>query len=233
MAASTPLLLIETSTEACSVAVADLVKGSWQVLAKAEDAGPMKHTARLVPLIRAAFAKTPYAIQEVGSIGVSAGPGSYTALRAGLSTAKGLCFATGAKLLMLPTLEAMAACVFEQHGEYEGAVLSLINARRDEVYYATYSHQLDVLDEPACAALSQEWVEQRLIHGELLATGNGATKAADYFDDGLPQVLVELNACTLLPLAVQRIDDQRFASLHHAVPNYIRPPYITVAKPRL
>jgi tRNA threonylcarbamoyladenosine biosynthesis protein TsaB len=127
------LLAIETATDVCSVALAhgDAVRADLTLNR------PRAHAENLVPMIEEALRLGGMAARDLDAVAVSAGPGSYTGLRIGVSTAKGLALAADAALVAIPTLEALAvsATVQAEYGDY---VCALLNARRHERYAAVY-----------------------------------------------------------------------------------------------
>lgn len=127
------LLAIETASAACSVALA---RGD-EVIAEASLHRPRVHAEQLAPLIQDLLGRSALAPSDLDAVAVSMGPGSYTGLRIGVSTAKGLSLASGAALVGVPTLEALAASVrpFARPGDVIGVAL---DARRDDVYAAAY-----------------------------------------------------------------------------------------------
>ena len=135
------LLGIETATNICSVA---LLQG-MELLAELSVDEPRSHASQLVPLVQRVLqdhGKTP---ADLDVIAISAGPGSYTGLRIGASTAKGLAFATDAALVAVPTLEALAQAAQAGQPEAEQPVLVVLPSRRDEVYAAVYIMESDGL----------------------------------------------------------------------------------------
>jgi len=92
------------------------------------------HAATLLDLIDRTLSDAEIRMAEVDAVAVSLGPGSFTGLRVGLSTAKGLAYAVGAKLAGVSTLEALAWAV----SDYEGEVVTLLDARKEEVYAARF-----------------------------------------------------------------------------------------------
>lgn len=119
------ILLIETATPVCSVALAE----DGKVVALRESTSANAHSTQL-PL----FVKELLTIGKPDAVCVSAGPGSYTGLRIGVSTAKGLCYALDIPLLSVPTLLSMAVLYCRRHPEYIGYVCPMIDARRMECY---------------------------------------------------------------------------------------------------
>jgi len=137
------ILAIETATDTCSVAVLD----GDTVTAEAHLHQPRVHARRLTPLIEDVLRHADASRDAIDVIAVSKGPGSYTGLRIGMSTAKGWAEATGAPLIGVPTLEALAATLTPvvQPGDL---VCALLDARRQEVYAAAY----DVVEDGASAS---------------------------------------------------------------------------------
>jgi tRNA threonylcarbamoyladenosine biosynthesis protein TsaB len=94
------------------------------------------HTDILLPLVRQLVSRAGVGLTELDGIGVSIGPGSFSGLRVGLNTAKGLCYALGLALVGVSTLEALATTV----GDWQGRICVLLDARRKEVYAAVFVH---------------------------------------------------------------------------------------------
>lgn len=124
-----PLLAIESATDALSVAVL----GAEGVLAYAEDAGLRRHSSALLPLIDATLRRTGLDLGGLAAMAIASGPGSFTSLRIGLATLKGLAFGRAIPVVGVSTLEVMAAAALAQAGS--GAeVLALLDARRGQWY---------------------------------------------------------------------------------------------------
>lgn len=133
------ILAIETATDVCSVAILD----GEDVVAELMTARPRSHAEFLVPMVDQSLRLAKLHAEDLDTIAVSMGPGSYTGLRIGVSAAKGLAFSTGADLVGVPSLEALAvgAAVHIPAGEH---ILTAFGARRDEVYVALWQVQQDV-----------------------------------------------------------------------------------------
>jgi len=134
------ILHIETATQVCSVALS--LDG--QIMAWRESSEPNAHSARIAVFVEEIMRETGTPFNRLGAISVSKGPGSYTGLRIGVSTAKGLCYALGIPLIAVDTLEAMAGGLIRRL-ESEGAVIPgntlycpMIDARRMEVFTAIF-----------------------------------------------------------------------------------------------
>ncbi|GAB5534179.1 MAG: tRNA (adenosine(37)-N6)-threonylcarbamoyltransferase complex dimerization subunit type 1 TsaB [Rubricoccaceae bacterium] len=131
---------IETAADICAVALLD---GSGPLVELAIHT-PRSHATRLAPLIRDALAHASAQPEDLDVIAVSAGPGSYTGLRIGLSTAKGLCLASNAALAPVPTLDALADAALPVSDPGDGVIVAT-RSRRGEIYGAAFEVQDDEL----------------------------------------------------------------------------------------
>lgn len=173
---STTLLALETATSACGVAL--LRDGA--VTAQASLYQPRVHAEQLLPLVDNLLERAAVSRADLDAVAVSMGPGSYTGLRIGVSTAKGLAMALDAALIGVPTLEALAASVqpYAAEGDVACAVL---DARRNDVYAAAYRIEKDALAPfaatSACAVDTlPDWLGP--VDGRCWTVGDGAEKAA-------------------------------------------------------
>ncbi|MFK8057768.1 MAG: tRNA (adenosine(37)-N6)-threonylcarbamoyltransferase complex dimerization subunit type 1 TsaB [Saprospiraceae bacterium] len=226
------LLLLETSGEQCSVAIAQLEGTTQKVLAEAEHTVPMKHTAMLLPLIKEAFAKTPYTLQETSAVAVSTGPGSYTALRAGYSSAKGLCLALDIPMITVSTLKAATSSALAIKTDWSGEIIAILPARRKDVYFARFNQQLDTLIAPVCVEANEEWWEEQLKDSSTMLVGPTVEQLTEDHDLRVTHLTVSLKASNLLAVAAMKYRAKDFADTSSVEPNYVKPPFITQAKPR-
>ena len=165
------ILLIETATQICSVVLAE----DGKVIARRDSDIPNAHSTRLSVFIGEVLKECGLTPRDLGAVGVSAGPGSYTGLRIGVSTAKGFCYALGIPLVSVPTLLSMAALYYRQHPDYHGFVCPMIDARRMECYTAFYGPagevrgtQADIIDP----GIYDEYLDK----GPVTFIGDGAAK---------------------------------------------------------
>lgn len=133
------------------------------------------HAAFVQPAIRQVLEQAGAGMNDLEAVGVVAGPGSYTGLRVGMASAKGLCYALNIPLLMASTLELMATAAIEHHKGYD-AYCPMIDARRNEVYTALYAPNGGELLAPHALILTNDSFEQELVGKKVLFTGNGAPK---------------------------------------------------------
>ena len=184
-------LAIETATDTCGVAV--WVDGS--VRAEVHLHVPRMHARRLTPMIEAVLEQAEVDREAIDVAAVSEGPGSYTGLRIGVSTAKGWARAVDADVVAVPTLEALAATT-APYARTGDVVCALLDARRDEVYAAAYRvgapvegpRDLHVHAEVTACTVDAlpEWLGDvsRHGHGAVWLVGTGAAKSTAPVEEG-------------------------------------------------
>ena len=170
------ILSIETSTDVCSVAIAE----NGVVRARQELFQPNSHSTHLTLLIHELFnAEGVSPVENLDAVSVSAGPGSYTGLRIGVSVAKGICYAQGIPLIAIDTLMLLtqAALNTEEGGNNKEVIFCpMLDARRMEVYTSLYSSALEVLEETNAKIVDDNSFSELLQKQKILFFGNGALK---------------------------------------------------------
>jgi len=165
------ILSIETSTTVCSAAIHD----AGRLLGVSEVHIGQSHASKLAVLIDNLQAQTGVTLDQLKAIGVTSGPGSYTGLRIGTSTAKGLCYALNIPLLAVNALELMASQVMT--GNTEGALLCpMIDARRMEVYSLLQNVQGDQLQPVEAKIIDEQSYSEWLENNTVIFFGDGAPK---------------------------------------------------------
>jgi tRNA threonylcarbamoyladenosine biosynthesis protein TsaB len=134
------ILHLETSTKACSVA---LSKNGIVVAQKESLTEDFSHSENLTIFIQEVLQSQHLTPQDLSAVSVASGPGSYTGLRIGVSTAKGLCYALGIPLIAIDSLHALAQIAKEKHPD--ARLCMAIDARRMEIFSAIYANDLTVL----------------------------------------------------------------------------------------
>lgn len=181
------LLLIETATQVCSVALAS----GGKIISQRESDEPNAHSAHLAVFVDEMLRETDMSVRELEAVGVSSGPGSYTGLRIGVSSAKGFCYALGIPLVSVPTLFSMASLYRRRHPEFHGAVCPMIDARRMECYTMMVENNTVLRDTQADIIVPGIY-DEYLDRGEVIFIGDGAAKTRAIlgthpnarFDDG-------------------------------------------------
>ncbi len=164
------ILCLETSTTNCSVA---LVKDNDVIKLIEDYDNKYSHAERLHVFIERLLKDSQVSLNDLSAVAVSMGPGSYTGLRIGVSAAKGLCYALNIPLLAIPTLQALALQVDPEPGSF---VVSMIDARRMEVYAAVFSESHEQIRETRAEILSTESFSEFLEKGKVYFVGNGVEK---------------------------------------------------------
>lgn len=224
-----PLLLaLETSTDVCGVALFAAKTLCFEAMLQRGRV----HAEQLVPLIANALERCGLQPTDLDAVAVSMGPGSYTGLRVGVSTAKGLVEATGARLIGVPTLEALAASV-QPYAKPGDLVVPLLNSRRTEVYAAAYRIEPDaalhLLADPIAleASAVPNWVAQTNSTHTTWLVGEGALRIADHLSP-LPTFRLlhprqhNLRAFWVGQLALARYHAERFEDSAASEPFYLK-----------
>lgn len=157
------ILLLETSTARCSAALADGNK----IVSHRETEVPKAHASQLCPFVDGILKEMSLTLRDIDAVAVSGGPGSYTGLRVGVSTAKGLCFGAGKPLISVGTLEVLVWQAIESRELPHGAmIVPMVDARRMEVYTQVFSAGGEPLTECGAVVLDGD------SFGDLFASGN-------------------------------------------------------------
>ncbi|MEE2953704.1 MAG: tRNA (adenosine(37)-N6)-threonylcarbamoyltransferase complex dimerization subunit type 1 TsaB [Bacteroidota bacterium] len=150
-------LAIETSTKNCSVAI---FEGSFLIGFKEEATRDYSHVEQLTVFIDELFKESDIDIDQLSTVAVSKGPGSYTGLRIGVATAKGICYALDIPLISISTLQAMALSM--QKKEEAELYCPMIDARRMEVYSAFYNNKNKLVRDIQADIINQDSYKKEL-----------------------------------------------------------------------
>jgi len=156
---------LDTSTWTASVGVAR----AGEPVAERTRRAQSSHALSLIPLIDETLAAAGVDVAQLSAVAVSNGPGSFTGLRIGLSTAKGLAYALGARLVGVPTLQALARAV----GPREGLVCTLLDARKSEVYAALFRWRDGAIEQLGCEQALSPRELPGLVDGPVTLVGDG------------------------------------------------------------
>lgn len=233
---STPVLLhIETSTNICSVA---LSQGN-RCLGLKESSDDKSHAALLTVFIEELLKENNIKPADIDAVAVSMGPGSYTGLRIGVSTAKGICYGSNAKLIPVSTLKAMAMQIKESDiaKEVSGNKLfaPMIDARRMEVYSAFFNNNLDTIKEISADIIDEDSYQDFIKENTIIMAGNGAAKCKDVLTDSKFVLLDNIvpSAKTMIPLALEDYNNNKFADVAYFEPFYLKDFVATTPKKKM
>ena len=235
------IILIETSTALCSVALAK----NGQITAYRESSAPKAHASLTAVFIQEILDECGLSLADCDAVCVSKGPGSYTGLRVGVSTAKGLCFGSGKPLLAVGTLDTLVAQaqMADQAGhDLIGApkfIIPMIDARRMEVYAAVFTSgegapSYTQITETAPAIIDESSFAEYLEQGACLFIGDGAGKCADVIKHPNAHFCqCHPKASSMLNPAMAAFNEKRFEDVAYFEPFYLKEFVATVSKKKL
>mgnify|MGYP000859806213 FL=1 len=223
------ILAIDSATPVAGVALLDGNK-----LLKEEFSNYKKtHSQTLMPMIDRVLRECECSLDDLAAVAISAGPGSFTGLRIGMATAKGLCLASGKPLVTVATLDALAYNVHRS----QDLVCPLLDARKQEVYTCFYDVSAALprrlVEMSACSPA--EFVEQalHLAHkygrGKILLLGDAYYPYEEYFQKALGEKLLVAaphlmypRAASIASLAMLKLEAGELENLFSLRPHYIR-----------
>ncbi|UAY51760.1 tRNA (adenosine(37)-N6)-threonylcarbamoyltransferase complex dimerization subunit type 1 TsaB [Ferruginibacter albus] len=217
------LLNIDTATETGCVSIAK----DGNVLHTLLNEEQKNHASFLQPAIEQLFRQTGYTLKNIDAIAVTEGPGSYTGIRIGMSSAKGLCFALNKPLILINTLEILAQTVILQldNSTYPDDVLicPMIDARRMEVFTAVYDKTLKKNLAPNAMILTENSFINSLSNHPIIFTGSGSKKWKQicknhhaFFDENV------YNPHAMCHLSQEKFKHMIFADIAYSEPMYLK-----------
>ncbi len=184
-----------------------------------------EHAGFLQNAIQQLIISTGIKLAEIDAVAVAAGPGSYTGLRVGMASAKGLCYALHKPLIAVNSLEVLAVAAVQLLPEVDDAVLlcPMMDARRMEVFTAIYKNDLTAQLAPCALILNESSFSEYLLNNKILFFGNGSSKWATVCShpnahfkniENRPQALSEL--------ANKSFSKKTFADIAYSEPFYLK-----------
>lgn len=220
------LLHIDTATE---FAVVGFSKDG-KLLGQKKNAEQQQHASFLQPAIQTLSKELHLSLHEIDAVAVSNGPGSYTGLRVGLASAKGLCFALNKPLITLNTLQIMAHAASNAFPDV-ACFCPMIDARRMEVFTGVYDQQLNTVLPVQAMILEANSFTDILNEQVVVFTGSGQEKFGQICKHPNARfAALEHDVTDILPLAEQAFVNQQFADLAYAEPFYSKAFYTTQQK---
>ncbi len=212
------ILAIETSTDVCSVAI----HHQGQLIANLEAQEAYSHAEKLAPMIDELLQGAKLPPSELSAIAVSAGPGSYTGLRIGTATAKGLCYALNIPLIAVSTLESMLESVAFKNDRH--LLCPMIDARRMEVY-CLLAGRHKIIEPTRARVIDEASFAEYFADHTISFFGNGAEKCravithpgAEFIEGIVP------SAINIGHLAEEKYQQGDFADLVYFEPDYLKP----------
>jgi len=222
------ILLLETATSTCSVALAE----NGNILAYKEVNERNIHASYITLFIEEVMLSANKKYSDLQAIAVSKGPGSYTGLRIGVSTAKGLCYALDIPLIGVDTIEAMASGLMDSFNiPDKGLLVPMLDARRMEVYTGIYQKDLTVVESVSAKIVDINSFND-FSEKELFLFGDGAEKFKELFADqsNINFIDFSTSASHLNSLALKKLRNAEFENLAYFEPFYLKDFLVTTSK---
>lgn len=226
------IILIETSTALCSVALV----GDGKLVAYRESSTPRSQASLTAPFINEILDDHSLGVKDCDAVCVSMGPGSYTGLRVGVSTAKGLCFGAGLPLLAVGTLDTLVWQAKDEGllPEHCHRIIPMVDARRMEVYTAIFTPDGEQLCETAPRIIDADSFAAELEEGPVLFIGDGAGKCADIITHPNARfVQCCPKASAMLHPALSEYKEKRFKDTAYFEPFYLKQFVATTSNKKL
>jgi len=233
------ILHIETATDICSVALSE----GDQLLSLVESGPERSHATLLNVYIRKTFEESGRKLDQIDAVAIGQGPGSYTGLRIGVSTAKGIAFALEKPLLALSSLENMATGakdnqsinhLWNEHGN--GLILCpMIDARRMEVYTCFFSMDMKVVRAVSADVIEKSSFQKLLDKHHICFFGNGSGKCEQILDHPNAHFISGINpsAGKMIVPVLNRYKQKQFEDVAYFEPFYLKDFVATVPKKKV
>ena len=217
------ILYIETATDVCSVA---LSKGS-EIIGLKEEAGGNNHAKHLLPFVDEVLKQAGIVMKDINGVAVSIGPGSYTGLRIGVSTAKGIAYTAGIPVMAISTLESIAQgakTLWAESSSEQPQIIPMIDARRMEVFTTRYDFDMNPLEEVSSRIIDETTFAELLSKVKVLFCGNGMPKCKEILSSFPNAKFMDapISAKNMLPAALRKWQKQEFEDVAYFEPFYLK-----------
>lgn len=213
------ILNIETATTVCSVSISENDK----LIALKEIDNGFTHAENLHVFIKELLTQTNINITDLNAIAVSKGPGSYTGLRIGVSSAKGLCYALNIPLISINTLQVMTNSIVVR--KENACYCPMLDARRMEVYTAIFDLNLNEVLPTEALIINEESVEKFKKYSSIYFLGDGMPKCRDILSGISNAKFIENikpSAQHMLTLSYKKFKEKAFEDVAYFEPFYLK-----------
>ena len=220
---NTNILYIETATDVCSVAIS---RGD-EVIGLKEEAGGNNHAKNLLPFVEEVLKQGGCTVKDLDGVAVSIGPGSYTGLRIGVSTAKGIAYTAGIPVMAIGTLEGIAQGakqLWSSQSSENVQIVPMIDARRMEVFTTRFDYDMQSLEEISSKIIEENTFAELLSEQKVLFCGNGMPKCRELLS-AFPNarfIDAPVSAKNMLPAALKKWRKQDFEDVAYFEPFYLK-----------
>lgn len=211
------ILSLETATKICSVSLA-LDGKELKTLTHFSE--KYSHAEKLNGLIMDLFNDTEYELKDLDAVAVSEGPGSYTGLRIGTSSAKGFCYALDIPLIAINSLKALA---FSKKDSGQ-MICPMFDARRMEVYSAIYGSDMEELEATRAVVVEENSYAEFLEKGQVCFLGPGAEKCMEILshENAIFDLEKKVSAQGMISFAEEKFKNENFVDLAYFEPYYLK-----------
>jgi len=223
------ILNIDTATDYGAVGLSE----DAVVIALKESKSQKDHASFLQPAVQQVMKETNISLKNIDAVAVTIGPGSYTGLRVGLASAKGLCYALNKPLIAVNTLQVMALASIQSYLSTHSPQSSIlycpmIDARRMEVFSALFNADCNEVSASQVLTIDENIYKKERINHEIIFSGNGAHKIKK-INIFLNLFVMEIqhNLSHLALLAWQKYGNKDFADVAYCEPLYLKAFYST------
>lgn len=229
---STPvyLLCIETSTTNCSVAIA---KNGLVIIQKEDNSAQYSHAESLHVFIKEILDREQISMNQLAGIVISKGPGSYTGLRIGVSTAKGLCYALNIPLISVNTLESLAHQVISKTKDQY--VIPMLDARRMEVFTAVFDSEFNTVQDTNALILDENSYAEFLNQKACVFIGNGVAKFQEVCAHAHATFVTQQfpSATELGKIGFKKFQNKQFEDVAYFEPFYLKDFMVVKSKKKI
>jgi tRNA threonylcarbamoyladenosine biosynthesis protein TsaB len=232
------IILIETSTSLCSTAIVE----DGRVVCERLSSEPRVHASMTAPYVSEMLKELGLKVRDCSAVAVGKGPGSYTGLRVGVSTAKGLCFGAGIPLISVGTLDTLVWQAVDEGLLPEGCkyIIPMVDARRMEVYTGIFTPDGRQVSPTVAQVVTEESFREQLTEGPVLFIGDGAEKCREVIGalrqaQGPEVTFVQCcpKASGMRIPAVKALKEKTFEDVAYFEPFYLKEFMTTVSKKKL
>lgn len=210
------ILNIDTAVESASVCISK----DGEILSVSKNEKQKDYASWLHIAIKEIFEKNKLEMGSIDAVAITEGPGSYTGLRIGMATAKGICYALNKPLITLNTLQVMASAA---KGTNTDMLCPMIDARRMEVFTAIYTKELQTVKEPIAITLDEKSFDGELMDHSICFFGNGSNKFQKIKEHSNASFAeIKFDASEMVSLVEEKFSKKQFSDLAYAEPLYLK-----------
>lgn len=226
------IILIETSTSLCSTALVE----DGRIVSERISGEPRAHASKTALFVSGTLSEKGLKVSDCDAVAVSKGPGSYTGLRVGVSTAKGLCFGAGIPMISVGTLDTLVWQALDGNMLPEGCryIIPMIDARRMEVYTGIFTPDGKQVSPTVAQIIDADSFKDQLAEGPVLFIGDGADKCKDTLTSPNARFIQCCpKAASMMHPALEALEAKQFEDVAYFEPFYLKEFITTVSKKKI